>query len=105
MGSIINTHGDEITPFIAADGKTINIPGATTAFHNYAVEWDAKEIRMYADNELYHRVANNDSLPFNHPFFILLNIAIGGNFAGKVDPLFSIDVMEIDYIRVFGREL
>lgn len=87
-----------------ADGKTINIPTATTAFHHYAVEWDAKEIRVYADNQLCHRVVNNDSLPFHHPFFILLNIAIGGNFGGKPDPLFSMDVMEIDYIRVFKKE-
>ena len=87
-----------------ADGKTINISTATTAFHDYAVEWDAKEIRIYADNELFHRVANNDSVPFNHSFFILLNIAIGGNFGGKPDPLFSMDAMEIDYIRVFKKE-
>jgi beta-glucanase (GH16 family) len=40
-------------------------------------------------------------MPFNQPFYILLNLAMGGNFAGKVDPLFEIDAMEIEYIRVF----
>lgn len=84
-----------------ANGKTIILPDATTAFHNYAVEWSATELKFYVDNVLYHTVANNDSIPFNHPFFILLNVAIGGNFGGRVDPLFSIDIMEIDYIRVF----
>ncbi len=88
-----------------ADGKTIDIPGATTSFHQYAVEWDVKEIRIYADNVLYHTVANSDSIPFNHNFFILLNIAIGGNFGGKVDPLFLMDAMEIDYVRVFQKLL
>ena len=84
-----------------ANGKTMIVPTATTAFHNYAVEWSATELKFYIDDILYHTVVNNDSIPFNHPFFILLNVAIGGDFGGKIDPLFSIDVMEIDYIRVF----
>lgn len=85
------------------NGKTLSISTATTAFHNYAVEWSATEVKFYVDNELYHTVANNDSVPFNHNFFILLNMAIGGNFGGKVDPLFSSDAMEIDYVRVFQK--
>jgi beta-glucanase (GH16 family) len=85
------------------NGKTLTISTATTAFHNYAVEWDATEIKFYIDNELYHTVANSDSVPFNHNFFILLNMAIGGNFGGKVEPLFSIAIMEIDYVRVFKK--
>jgi beta-glucanase (GH16 family) len=84
-----------------ANGKTIMIPNATTAFHIYAVEWEQDEIRFYADGQLYHSVANNQSIPFNHNFFILLNLAIGGNFGGKVDPLFSGDTMEVDYVRVY----
>ena len=86
-----------------ANGNTLIISTATTAFHNYITEWDATEIKFYVDNQLYHTVANNDSIPFNHNFFILLNMAIGGNFAGKVDPLFSNDVMEIDYVRVYKK--
>jgi beta-glucanase (GH16 family) len=84
-----------------ANGKTINIPTATTAFHIYAVEWTATDLKFFVDDVLYHAVENNDSMPFHQPFFILLNIAIGGNFGGKVDPLFSHDSMEIDYVRVF----
>jgi len=84
-----------------ANGNTIMIPNATTAFHIYAVEWEQAEIRFYADGQLYHTVANNQNIPFNHNFFILLNLAIGGNFGGKVDPLFSMDTMEVDYVRVY----
>lgn len=84
-----------------ANGNTIMIANATTAFHIYAVEWEQEEIRFYADGQLYHTVANNQSIPFNHNFFILLNLAIGGNFAGRVDPLFSMDTMEVDYVRVY----
>lgn len=87
-----------------AYGKTLTVSTATTAFHQYAVEWDASALKFYADNELYHSVENNSSVPFNHNFFILLNIAVGGNFGGKADPLFSIDAMEIDYVRVFQNK-
>lgn len=87
-----------------ADGKTIDIPTATTAFHIYAAEWDESAIRIYVDDQLVHSVINNKSLPFNQNFFILLNIAMGGNFAGKVDPLFSDDAMKIDYVRVFQNK-
>ncbi len=87
-----------------ANGNTLNIPTATTDFHQYAVEWTATDLKFYVDNVLFHSVANNDSIPFNHPFFILLNIAIGGHFGGKVDPLFSSDAMEIDYVRVFQNK-
>jgi beta-glucanase (GH16 family) len=84
-----------------ADGKTINISTATSAFHIYSVEWDTKEIKIFVDNQLYHTVANNSSLPFNQNFFLILNVAMGGNFAGKVDPLFSMDSMLVDYVRVY----
>jgi beta-glucanase (GH16 family) len=83
------------------NGNTLNIPSSTTAFHEYVVEWDANNIKMYVDGALYHTVGNNNTIPFNHNFFILLNMAIGGSFGGKVDPLFSIDTMQIDYVRVF----
>jgi beta-glucanase (GH16 family) len=84
-----------------ADGKTINVPSATSAFHIYAIEWDPTEIKIFVDNQLYHTVVNRSSLPFNQNFFLILNVAMGGNFAGKVDPLFSLDSMLVDYIRVF----
>ncbi len=84
-----------------ANGETIMIQKATEKFHVYAVEWEENEIRFYADGQLYHSVANNVGIPFNHKFYILLNVAVGGDFAGKVDPFFSNDTMEVDYIRVY----
>jgi beta-glucanase (GH16 family) len=84
-----------------ANGKTIMIDKATEDFHVYAVEWDEKEISIYVNGIRYHTVSNDQSIPFNHNFFILLNVAIGGNFGGKVDPLFTVDSMEVDYVRVY----
>jgi beta-glucanase (GH16 family) len=84
-----------------ANGNTIIIPDATTAFHNYIVDWSATEIKIYVDSQLYHTVANSAALPFNQNFFILLNMAMGGNFGGAVDPAVTGATYEIDYVRVY----
>src|SRR5262245_996802 len=77
------------------------------AYHIYVVEWQPGLIRWYVDGNLYKTVATND-LPagrawvFNHPFFLLLNVAVGGNWPGNPDastvfPQF----MLVDYVRVY----
>ena len=83
----------------------------TADFHNYAVEWDEFEIRWYFDGQLY-AVQNAWSstggaypAPFDHPFYILLNLAVGGNFPGPPNngtPLPA--TMEVDWVRVFSGE-
>ncbi len=85
----------------SADGGTILIPDATTAFHTYTIEWSATAIKIYVDAQLYHTVVNSAALPFNQNFFILLNMAMGGNFGGPIDPAFTNATMEIDYVRVY----
>jgi beta-glucanase (GH16 family) len=84
-----------------ANGSTKMIEKATTEFHNYKVEWTALAIKIYVDDELYHTVSNSSSLPFNRDFFLIINLAMGGNFAGPVDPSFTTESLEVDYIRVY----
>lgn len=84
-----------------ANGSTKVIRNATTEFHNYKVEWTALAIKIYVDDELYHTVTNSTSLPFNRDFFLIINLAMGGNFAGPVDPVFTSESLEVDYIRVY----
>ena len=84
-----------------ANGNTIVIPDATTAFHTYSVEWSATAVKIYVDAQLYHTVANSAAMPFNQNFFIILNMAMGGNFGGAIDPAFNSATFEIDYIRVY----
>lgn len=84
-----------------ANGNTRVISNATTEFHIYTVEWTADAIKFFVDNQLYHSVANSPNIPFNHDFFILANVAMGGTFGGAVDPAFNSASMEIDYIRVY----
>ncbi|MBO9339646.1 MAG: glycoside hydrolase family 16 protein [Chloroflexus sp.] len=74
-------------------------------FHIYAVEWEADEIRWYVDDQLYHTV-RREQVPgewvFDHPFFILLNLAVGGNWPGYPDEttIFP-QQLQVDYIRVY----
>jgi beta-glucanase (GH16 family) len=84
-----------------AVGGTTIISNATTEFHIYAMEWSETAIRFFVDGTLYFTFANNTSIPFNHNFFLLMNVAMGGNFGGTIDPAFSQAQMEVDYIRVY----
>ena len=76
-------------------------------FHTFAIEWEVDEIRWYVDDILYHQATPADLSPrewvFNKENFLILNMAIGGNFGGPVDPDIQLPASTlVDYIRVFG---
>ncbi len=88
-------------------------PDVTEDFHTYAMEWDADEIRWYFDDTLYavqnswSSTADNGGpgAPFNQPFHILLNLAVGGNFPGNaIDGNAFPATMEVDWVRVYSGE-
>ena len=83
------------------NGNTTAIANASTQFHVYKLDWSASYINLYVDDVLFHSVPNSGSIPFNHDFFLILNLAMGGTFGGSVDPNFASSTMEIDYIRVY----
>jgi len=83
----------------------------TDDFHTYTLEWDATEMRWYIDGTLYAMENSWSSTaaaypaPFDQPFHILLNIAVGGNFPGAPDATSVFpSTMEVDYIRVYSGE-
>lgn len=84
-----------------ADGGNRTITNATTEFHIYSVEWTAAAVTISVDGQLIHSVANSASIPFNHNFFLIANVAMGGGFGGTIDPAFTSASMEVDYIRVY----
>ncbi len=84
-----------------ADGSTRTITNASTEFHIYTCDWTASSIKFYVDNQLFHSVANSTAIPFNHDFFFIINLAMGGTFGGAVDPVFSNATLEVDYIRIY----
>jgi len=84
-----------------ADGGYTMIPDATSKFHIYSLVWSPSVLKFYVDKFLYHTVINSESTPFNHDFYLILNLAMGGNFGGDIDPAFLDATMEVDYVRVY----
>ncbi len=75
-------------------------------FHTFAIEWQPDRIDWYVDGILYHSATPASVAPnqwvFNHPFFLILNLAIGGNFGGPLDPnVVFPKSMLVDYVRVY----
>ena len=78
------------------------------AYHVYATEWDAGSVRFYVDDSLYWTVSPS-LLPagapwvWDHPFFVLLNFAVGGSWPGSPDGTTSFpQQMKVDYVRVYA---
>ncbi|HCR53627.1 MAG TPA: glycosyl hydrolase family 16 [Cytophagales bacterium] len=78
-----------------------------TGFHVYAVEWFEDRIDFFVDDLLYHRITKKD-IPANgqwvydHPFFMILNVAVGGNYVGAPNTGTNFpQKMIIDYVKVY----
>ncbi len=77
-------------------------------FHLFTVEWEADQIRWKIDGEQYHVVSKSQvspyNWPFDQPFYLLLNVAVGGNWPGNPDQttLFP-QRMVVDYVRVYKK--
>jgi beta-glucanase (GH16 family) len=82
-------------------------------YHVFAIEWEPGEIRFYVDDHLYETRKAED-LPagkqwaFDHPFYIVLNLAVGGYWPGNPDATTPFPArMLVDYVRVYrlrGRQ-
>ena len=75
-------------------------------YHTYVVEWEPSEIRWYVDDIHYHTATPADvapnAFPYDHPFFLILNVAVGGNFGGPVGASVTFPKkMLVDYVRVY----
>jgi beta-glucanase (GH16 family) len=85
--------------------QEFNIPDE---FHTYAIEWEEDEVRWFFDGEYYFTVQREDvgerEWVFNQPFFIILNLAIGGTLGGMIglDTEFPAQYL-VDYVRVYEK--
>jgi beta-glucanase (GH16 family) len=78
-------------------------------FHLFAVEWDAASIVFYVDGVSYETrtpadVPAGDTWVYDHPFFVILNVAVGGYWPGDPDSttIFP-QTMEVDYVRAYTK--
>lgn len=96
--------------------KTIAVDKFDTEFHLYEANWSSESIEFKIDGKLHYtynpKEKNSATWPFNKAFFIIMNIAMGGNFGSDpkfetpglkngIDPKLSIVRMEVDYVRVY----
>lgn len=95
-------------------------------FHTFAIEWEADEMRWYLDRQQYHHASRRgvsptgwwsagrsakSSSPFDVPFHLIINLAVGGRFQGSPTPAAVSQALGpqaqrklvVDYIRVLGR--
>jgi beta-glucanase (GH16 family) len=87
-------------------GAKLPLTDACTSFHNYQLTWTAEKIVLGVDGINYFEYANPKNgdygrWPFSNPQYLILNLAIGGDLGGAVDPNFVPQQMEVDYVRVY----
>jgi len=87
------------------------LPGVCDDFHEYAMEWTPDYIEYFVNGESFAKYSLHDEddhsierWPFNKPYYLIMNIAVGGGLGGPVDESKLPYVMEIDYVRVYQKK-
>jgi beta-glucanase (GH16 family) len=103
--STVSLTSDLTAPFSLPVGQNF-----ADDFHLYAVEWEPGTIRFYVDTNLYATFTSQQwpaggTWTFDHPFFIVLNVAVGGIWPGFPDKstVFP-QTMLVDYVRVYSKQ-
>jgi beta-glucanase (GH16 family) len=92
-------------------GATYDLPSGQTfdgGFHTFAVEWEENVVRWYVDDNLFQTRTPPDvpgEWVYDHDHFLILNLAIGGNFPGYPDGTATFpQTLVVDYVRVYEKE-
>jgi beta-glucanase (GH16 family) len=103
--STVNKTSDASAPFSLPAGQNFS-----DDFHLYAVEWETGIVRFYVDSNLYTTFTqapwpSGGTWAFDHPFFIILNVAVGGTWPGSPDATTVFpQQMLVDYVRVYTKQ-
>ena len=94
------------TPGGTASARRVRSARRSAATSTYSVAWDPGKILWYVNNDLYHAVTpadlNGKPWVFDHEFFLLINIAVGGTASVPPDESVTFpQAMLIDYIRLY----
>ena len=102
-------HGPGYAPGNVTASYTLPSGALGDGFHLHAVEWDPQQIRFYVDSTQYatftpSNLPSGSPWEFNKPFFILLNVAVGGDWPGPPDQTTQFpQQMLVDYVRVYQK--
>jgi beta-glucanase (GH16 family) len=96
----------------AGIGGSYTLPAGnfSDTFHTFAIEWEPGEIRWYVDDTLFLTTTDQDipadtAWVFDHPFYLILNLAVGGTWPGSPDETTVFpQVLEVDYVRVYQAQ-
>jgi beta-glucanase (GH16 family) len=106
-------HGPSTTGATSDTSDPFSLPAEqkfADDFHLYAVEWEQGVVRFYVDTNLYATVKQSQwpaggTWVFDHPFFLLLNVAVGGDWPGSPDNTTQFpQQMLVDYVRVYTKQ-
>ena len=103
--STVGQTSDASAPFSLPSGQKF-----ADDFHLYAVEWEPGTVRFYVDSNLYATFTQSQwpaggTWVFDHPFFIILNVAVGGDWPGPPDATTVFpQQMLVDYVRVYAKQ-
>jgi beta-glucanase (GH16 family) len=113
IGSDISTnHGSLHMPGDNPSG-TFKLPNGASyadAFHTFAIEWETGTVRFYVDDQLYvtqmrSSVPSGGTWEFEHPFFLLINVAVGGSWPGSPDSTTTFpQTMKVDWVRAYQKD-
>ena len=93
---------------IKSEGGQLELETSPTkAFHIYGMNWDSEKIEFSFDNHVYYTFkideADTENNPFKKPFFLILNFALGGKWAGEIDDSIFPQEYVIDYVRIYKK--
>jgi beta-glucanase (GH16 family) len=105
-----SAHGPGYSGGAALTG-TYKLPSGSLAdgFHTYAIEWEPNVVRWYVDDVLYETrtpadVPAGGTWVYDHPFFVIMNVAVGGGWPGPPDGTTQFpQTMTVDYVRVYAK--
>lgn len=84
-------------------GTTDLSTGFSNDYHTYSVDWLPDQITWYVDGMAYATVNKTDKdWVFDHEFYLIINLAMGGLFGGDVDPNLTTASQSVDYVRVYS---
>lgn len=86
--------------------KVIDLEDIADEFYTYSLIWEEDYIEFCIDDYSYYKVEREcyrQEWPFNKPFYLILNVAVGGDWGGKIDESVFPQKMEVEFVRVYQK--
>ena len=94
-----SSHGD------TKDKASTAVSAFDSEFHDYELQWTEEKLQFLVDGKVFYTYApserNASTWPYDSPFYLIMNVAIGGGLGGPVESTLQRATMEIDYVRVY----